>query len=223
MIACQADSASDINVWGKNHFKDLCKKLGNTLKLTRAPKPIRAANKTLIKVDGFFNATLRSKTASRVSRIFVKAANDPDLPLMSRFDLHSLNYIKIDPDGNLAVNKVNTVENKEDLSEEEFKTLVDKLHTKYKKVFIGIGRYKYKTIDLEVKPGSVPFVLRAIPCPIYLRKPALKRLNSFVKLGILIPLPVNYPISYCSPLLVVPKPNKPDEVRLVANYKKLNL
>ena len=97
------------------------------------------------------------------------------------------------------------------------------MHTKYKKVFIGIGRYKYKTIDLEVKPGSVPFVLRAISCPIYLRKPALKRLNTFVKLGILIPLPVNYPITYCSPLLVVPKPNKPDEVCLVANYKKLNL
>ena len=126
--------------------------------------------------------------------------------------MHSLNYIKIDPDGNLAINKVDTVENKENLSEEEFKTLVDKLHTKYKKVFIGIGCYKYKTIVLEVKPRSVPFSLRAIPCPIYFRKPALKHLNHFVKLGILIPLPVNYQITYCLPLLVVPKPNKPDEV-----------
>ena len=112
-IVCQADSASDVNVWGKNHFVDFCEQLGHTPKLTRAPKPIKAANKTLIKVDGFFNATLRSKTASRVSRIFVKTANDPDLPLMSRFDLQSLNYIKIDPDGNLAVKKIYTVENNE--------------------------------------------------------------------------------------------------------------
>ena len=63
---------------------------------------------------------------------------------------------------------MNKIDTEQDLSDKEFNTLVDKLHTKYKKVFEGIGRCKHKTIDSEVKPGSVPFVLRVIPCPIYL-------------------------------------------------------
>ena len=56
-----------------------------------------------------------------------------------------------------------------------------------------------------------------------MRKPALERLDYFVQLGILKPSPVGRPITYCSPMLVVQKPNKPGEVRLVVNYKRLNL
>ena len=102
-VECQPDSASDINIWGNNHFRTFCNKLGYKPKLQRASRPIRAANKTLIKVDGFFNANFKSKSNSTVSRIFIKSADDPDLPLMSKFDLHCLGYIQIDPDGNLTV------------------------------------------------------------------------------------------------------------------------
>ena len=50
---------------------------------------------------------------------------------MRSFDLYSLNYIKIDLEGSLAINKVDIDENKEDLSDKEFKTLDDNLRTKY--------------------------------------------------------------------------------------------
>ena len=53
-IAYQAESASDIIVWGRNHFRDFCEMLGHTPKLIQDPKPIRAANKTLAKVEYHF-------------------------------------------------------------------------------------------------------------------------------------------------------------------------
>ena len=56
-VECQPDSASDINIWGNNHFRTFCNELGYKPKLQRASRPIRAANKTLIKVNGFFNST----------------------------------------------------------------------------------------------------------------------------------------------------------------------
>ena len=100
---------------------------------------------------------------------------------------------------------------------------INELHRKFVKVFTGVGQYKHYTADIQVKPGSTPFFQRAAPCPLHLRKPAKERLDYFVKLGILEPLPVGTPVKYASRMLVVPKPNKPDEVRLVADFKRLNL
>ena len=76
----QPDSASDVTLWGKNHFKQFCSKLGYTPKLTPAPRLVKATNQSLIGVQGFFRATLCSKSASRVSRIFVRSTDDNDLP-----------------------------------------------------------------------------------------------------------------------------------------------
>ena len=222
-IRHQPDSASDVNLWAQNHFDDFCSKVGGMPKLAKATKPLCAANGTIIQVKGYFIATLTSKSASRIARIFVWPDYDTDLPLLCKFDLYHLGYLHIDPDGAFETKRVSNLDTDTDFSEDIFKELVNKLHQRYEQVFKGVGQYKHHTVDLEVKPGSQPFVLRAIPCPIHLRKPALERLEYFIKLGILKPLPVGYPIRYCSPMLVVQKPNKPGEVRLVVNCKRLNL
>ena len=105
-IRHQPDSASDVNLWAKNHFDDFCSKVGSVPKLAPAKKPLRAANGTLIQVKGFFIATLKSKSASRIARIFVMTDNDKDLPLLSKFDLHHLGYLQLDPDGAFATKRV---------------------------------------------------------------------------------------------------------------------
>ena len=215
----QADSGSDINLWPKNHFLRYCEEKGTVPKLYPSSKPIKAANKTIIKNLGWFPATLTSKYASVVSKIYVQDQEMEDLPLLSRFDLSSLGYMRIDPSGGFAAKRI---KNERDLTDEEFKLAVDKIHGKFKKVFTGVGTYPHYTVDLHVKEDSEPFILRAIPCPIHLRKKALERLEYFEKLGILAKVPNGYPIKYCSPLLILKKPNK-DEVRLVVNYKRLNL
>ena len=210
------DSGSDLTLLPRNYFESFCTKLGYRPRLKKAPKPIRATNKTLIDCLGYFEATLESNSNQIVERIFVQNQDMDDLPLLSRFALKALGYIKISKEGDFLVKSVQF-----DLSEEEFKAAVTAAHKKHVKVFQGVGTYKHFEVDLQVKPNSEPIVIRAIPCPVHLREQAQQRLDYFVKLGILAPLPNGYPIKYCSPLLVIPKPNK-KEVRLVVNYRRLN-
>ena len=183
----QGDSGADVNLWGDNHFRDFCALKGKAPKLLPIDKPIRAANKIEIKCQGYFSATLSSAHATRVSRIYVTVDDSEDPPILSRFDLYNLGYMKFDPDGSYAANRVE--QNESDLSDAEFNAAVEAIHKKYHKVFKGIGRYKYHTVDLQLKPDAQPFIIRAIPCPIHLRAKALERLEYFQKYGILVPLP----------------------------------
>ena len=115
-----------------------------------------------------------------------------DYPLLSRYDLHTLGFIKVDPEGAYATNKVYS---ENDFSDEEFAAEVTKLHKKYAKVFIGVGTYKHHTVDLQVKRDADPFILSAIPCPIHLRDKAIERLNHFIKLGILEPVKTGHQLN----------------------------
>ena len=92
-------------------------------------------------------------------------------------------------------------------NEEELKTELAAVHKEFASVFRGVGTYLFHTVDLKVKEDTEPFVMKAIPCPIHLRPKAIKRLQEFVKLGILEPVENGYPVQYCSPLLVILKPN----------------
>ena len=94
--------------------------------------------------------------------------NDP--PLMSRDDLFHLVYLRIDPFGAYAANSVSQ---EKYLTEEEFRKAVADVHKVYSAVFQGVGRFKYHTVNLKLKPGSEPFVLRTIPVPLHMREPAL--------------------------------------------------
>ena len=100
---------------------------------------MRAANGTIIRVLGYFSA-----------------------PLLSKYDLFHLGYLKLDPDGAFASKRVYSSDADSDFSTDVFKDLIDKLHQKYKKVSIGVGKYNHYTVHLEVRPGSQPFVQRAI-------------------------------------------------------------
>ena len=220
-IKIQADSGSDINLFPKNHFLKYCDQKGYVPKLHPATRPLKAANKSLIPNLGWFPAKLSSKHASIVSKVYVMKQSQDDLPLMSRSDLYQLGYMRIDPHGGYAIKRV-VNESECDLSDKDFKLALAALHKKHHKVFSGVGVYKHHTVDLHVKEDSQPFIQKAIPCSIHYRQRALERLDYFVKLGILEPLPNGYPIKYCSPMLVLPKPNKKEEIRLVVNYKRLN-
>ena len=148
-VKIQADSGSDINLFPRNHFLNYCAKKGHTPKLNPSTKPLKAANKTLIPNLGWFSATLSSKHESIVSKIYVMKQSQDDLPLMSRYDLFQLGYMRIDPNGGFASKKVEC-----DLSDVEFQTAVAALHKKHHKVFTGVGLYKHHTVDLKVKEGS---------------------------------------------------------------------
>ena len=77
-IKHQADSASDVNLWPNNYFRDFCDKLCYVPNLLQSSKPVRATNKTRIGVKGYFESTITSEHASKESKIFVMKADQEE-------------------------------------------------------------------------------------------------------------------------------------------------
>ena len=215
-IKFDPDTGSQLTILGKNHYANLLKKLEHTPKVKDVRIKVKAANDTPMTFLGYFSATLSNKNATHIEKIYILAKDMQDPPLLSKTALLKLGFIKFCTEGSFAVKSVSA-----DLTEDELKQKVDFLHTKYHKVFEGVGLFKDFEVELQIKEDATPFVIRAIPCPVNLRKQAQERLDYFVKVGILRPIGPSEAIQYCSPLLVIEKPNK-KEIRLVCHFKELN-
>ena len=150
-------------MWPYNYFGDFWDKLGSIPDLLQSTKPVRAANKTIIGVKGYFEATITSQHASKQLKISAMNADQVEPPLMSRDDLFDLGYLPNDPFGAYAANSGSQDQCS---SEEEFKKAVAEIHKTYQCVFQGVGQYCFHTVDLKLKPdqnllSSVPFLY---PC-----------------------------------------------------------
>ena len=217
------DSGSELTIINKPQFKLLCERLGVKPKLKSVNKRVFAINRTKVNFMGYFTAKLASKSTSKYEDIWVMNDDYNQPPIISEDALLELGYIKYCPQGSFVVRVVNADDSVPvpDLSESELQSEVKKLHEQFKKVFSGVGCYRDFEVELRLKPDSTPFILRSSQCPIHLRKQALERLKYNVQMGIMEPLPNGYAIKYCSPMLVIMKPNK-KEIRLVVNFKELN-
>ena len=238
------DTGANANVFGWDDFQAYCKKKGSNPTLRKATRKLADASNGSMDVKGCFRAQLSSQYNSCQDIIYVLRHDTKYDPLLGEDTLLRLGFVRYDIKGAFAdinrhkpvhnphqrnhfVNKISDLEkekdcNEDDISEEQFKAELDALMKKYKKVFEGVGEFKPYKISLQLKDDATPFVNRACNVAIHLREKALERLQYFEKIGVMKKLPPNHPIKYLSPLLVVPKPGK-EEVRLVANFKLLNL
>ena len=244
LVNFDPDTGANANVYGWDDFEAYCRATGTTPKLKKATRTLANASGESMKIKGCFRAKLSSQHNSCLDTIYVLSSPTSYNPLLSEDTLLRLGFVRYDLEGAFAqlnkckpVNKSNHVHvNKltekrekdetedvgEDLTEEELQAEIQQAMKQYKKVFVGVGEFKPYKITLQLKKDSTPFVNKACNVAIHLRAKALERLEYFEKIGIMEKLPPNYPIKFLSPLLVVPKPGK-TEVRLVANFKMLNL
>ena len=238
------DTGANANIFGLDDFQAYCRETQTTPLLKRATRKLANASGGSMSVKGQFRAKLSSEHNSCMDTIYVLNQPTKYSPLLCEDALLRLGYIRYDLEGAFAeINRTkpvhkssfkkdkhcNIVESEDisendhdDISDEEFQQACKDLFKKYSKVFTGVGCFKNYKIQLQLKEDATPFVNRACNVAIHLRAKALERLNYFERLGIMEKIPANYPIKFLSPLLVVPKPDK-DEVRLVANFKMLNL
>ena len=245
LVNFDPDTGANANVFGWDDFQAYCRETRTTPQLRKATRRLADASGGSLSVKGCFRAKLSSEHNSCIDTIYVLAEPTKYSPLLCEDALLRLGYVRYDLKGAFAainrthpvkrhnvhtksnINKVTEEdemdedEDEDDITEEEFQKACEDLFAKWKKAFIGVGRFKPYEISLQLKPDATPFVNRACNVAIHLRAKALERLNYFEKLGIMEKLPANHPIKYLSPLLVVPKPDK-EEVRLVANFQMLN-
>ena len=136
-------------------------------------------------------------------------------PLISKKTLKKLGMIQIQPDGSLGEKndlRIPTENIKIIGKEKNVKSDVRKITNRCQKVFEGIGKIEDKKNGNEIygkfcmKPEKVPVAQKPIPVPLYLQKPLKMWLEQCNEEDIFEKVPPGEPVTWCSPLVVQPKP-----------------
>ena len=160
-----------------------------------------------LEVKGEFQTVIRNETCGKPTKFVVVSGRIISPPLISKETLIALGMLKIQPDGSFAepndlaiseeTHNANTIKQAE--GEQDMKDLI----TKYSHLFQGIGKIEDKKNGGEIlsrfhmKPGAVPVA----------QKPRLeKRLDLGIQEDIFEKVPDDEPVTWCSPLVVQPKP-----------------
>ena len=92
---------------------------------------------------------------------------------------------------------------------------------KYKSVFTGLGKLKDKQIKFHIDESIIPSTQPARRIPFHVREQVETELNRLEELDVI--EKVDGPTPWVSNLVVAPKPNAPNEIRLCVNMRKANL
>ena len=119
--------------------------------------------------------------------------------------------LKIDPEGTL--NETNELRIKTAKTPDDS---IEAILNEYSDVFQGIGCFGEKStgktieVKLAIEPDTEPVTQKPRPVPYHLQKPLKDWLDQGVKEEIFQKVPDGEPITWCSPLVVQPKPKFTD-------------
>ena len=142
------------------------------------------------------------------------------LPLLGRPSLDELGMLKIDATGGLkepnkAVKKVENENSK-----------LEKILHHHKNLFQGVGKATRDgqeiQIHLPMKEDAVPIAQKPRRVPYHLIEPLQNRIEEFVKSDIMEKVPDHKAITWCSPIVVQPKPKNPKDIRVSLDLYLLN-
>ena len=200
----EPDSGASANVMDEYQFKALKHRSQEIKEL----EPSRDTLKTLqsdLSVKGEFTTTLRNKNRGTQSKFLVIQGKMDSPPLLSKSTLLELGMLKIDPEG--------TLKETNELRIKTVKTPDDSIETvlrEYSEVFQGIGCFREKNtgkkIEVKLETDAKPVAQKPRPVPYHLQKPLKDWLDQGVKEEIFEKVPEGEAISWCSPLVVQPKP-----------------
>ena len=215
-IRAEPDSGADVNVMDEFQFRALQHRSTEEMELkTSKIKLMTLQNELPIK--GEFNAIVRNKTCGIHSRFLVVKGRINSPPLISKTTLTVLGMLQIRDDGSFAeqnelripgdgphINAVSeTFSSKQEISS---------LLNKHSKVFEGIGRIRDHKNDKELyvkfsmKPDAAPVAQKPRPVAYYLQAPLKAWLEQGITDDIFEEVPTEEPITWCSPMVVQPKP-----------------
>lgn len=213
------DSQASLNAISLKEYNDMHNK--PKLIETRT-KAFSYDGKTPIKVKGKFYATVTALNKS-VKAWFTVFENGNGNLLSCQTSL-DLGLISLN-----IPNQLFSIENKECLDskiepEEVNQTIYEKnLMLKFPEVFTGnVGRLKDFELELHIDPNITPTQAAKRPIPIHYKQQVIEELNKMLKDGV-IERVEGYPTGWLSELVIVPKPHKPGEIRLVVDAREANM
>ncbi|CAB4018349.1 Hypothetical predicted protein [Paramuricea clavata] len=109
---------------------------------------------------------------------------------------------------------------------QETQSSVDELLKPYQDLFHGIGRATRNgeeiQLHLPMDEEAEPVAQKPRRVAYHLMEPLQKRLQEFVEQDIMEKVPDQEPITWCSPMVVQPKPKNSNDIRLRLDLRTLN-
>ncbi|XP_028417971.1 uncharacterized protein LOC114542680 [Dendronephthya gigantea] len=218
----EPDTGADANVMDEYQFKSLLQQTPEETELRKTKMKLKTLTEEL-PVMGECSVTMENETRKAEATIAVIKGKIDSYPLLGRKTLEDLGMVKFDATGRLkepnrdlkSINRINH-ENKE---------LVE-IIGQHEERFKGIGQVKRDgevvVINLPMKENVEPVAQKPRRVPYHLVEPLRKRIDEFVEYGIMEKVPECESISWCSPLVVQPKPNNPSDIRVSLDLRVLN-
>ena len=202
----EPDSGASANIMDEYQFKALRHRSQEILNLETSDDTLKTLQSSLI-VQGEFPVTLRNANRGIRSKFLVIQGKMDSPPLLCKKTLIELGMLKIEPQG--------TLKDPNELKIKAVKPAQDKLEAllhEYSDVFEGIGCIRDKNtgkeieVKLEMDPEAIPTAQKPRHVAYHLQKPLKEWLDQGIEQQIFEKVPDGEPITWCSPLVVQPKP-----------------
>jgi len=218
------DTGAFANVMDEHQFKALKRHTKEKIMLEEPTIQLKTINSNL-KTIGEFRATIRNKHKGTKTRISVIEGRMDSLPLLCQKTATELGFVKMSKEGNL--NGTNELKIKE--------IITQKPEEEVPECFEGIGQIRdvqndrdievHLDIDREVQPVAQ----KPRHVAYHLVEPLKKWLEFGVKENIFEKVPEGEAITWCSPLVVQPKPKfigreilEPEQIRASIDLRVVN-
>lgn len=206
----EPDSGADVNIMDEHQFQALMNRSEKNLTLETSQVKLSTLQSKL-PVKGEVKTIVRNETCGMNTRFVIVEGHINSPPLISKKTLETLGMMKIDPSGSLAE------ENELKIKKAQASPVYEEMIQRHKEVFSGIGEIRDKKNNKEfyahftMQPGVAPVAQKPRPIAYYLQEPLKKWLDQCVAQGIYEEVPMGDPITWCSPLVVQPKPRFKDK------------
>lgn len=206
----EPDSGADINLMDKHQFKSFQHRTQTSPVLQ--PCDIKLRNlQTRLPVRGCFETTIRNATCGIRTQFVIMDGKMNSPPLLSRDTLTQLGMMKIKEDGSFAApNDLRIRAVVKDIAKPQSR--MKEIIQRHPEVFEGIGLIHDKKNNKEfyakfqMKPEAVPVAQKPRQVPYHLKEPLKKWLDQGLAEGIFEWVPDGEAVTWCSPLVVQPKP-----------------
>ena len=209
-VRAERDSGAEVNVMDKHQFKPLTNR--SSVKLTLQPSRVKLSPlQSELPVKGEFTTIVGNQTCGAVARFVVTRGRINSPPLMSKSTLQELEDGSFADTSDLRIQEeppgIKSVKQNKDLKP-EIKEITDQ----YCDVFKGIGKIRDNKngkdfyAKFSMRPEAVPVAQRPRPVAYYRQERLKKWLGQCVEEEIFKEVPEGEAVTWCSPLLVQPKP-----------------
>ena len=178
-------------------------------------------------VVGEADVIMSNQTRSVNTTIVIIQGTIDSPQLIGRKTLEELGMLIIDATGQLTAPTKNvkaiTAGNEET---NDGHTKLNGILDRYKERFQGIGKAMQDGEEIKIKvpmkENATPIAQKPRRVPYLLTDPLKKQLEEFVENDIIEPVPQHEAITWCSPLVVQPKPKNPNAIRACLDLRLVN-